>query len=239
MGTRGLQINIPPKNSDGFTLVELTIALIIITLLSTGLMIGASAQRENLERADAQHQLDNIREALLGFAIAKGRLPCPAKPSLANTETNAGSEDCSQEHGVVPWVTLSLPESDPWGNRFSYFAGSAFTGIPAGGALASFSLTSNGTADVKDCFKNRPDGSLCGNIAAELPAVIVSHGSKASGAYQTSGNKLAGSSSDEGENSDADLTFIAHAPSENFDDLITWIVPSILKSRMLAAGRLP
>ena len=223
----------------GFTLVELTIVLIIIALLSGGLMMGVSAQRENSERTDAQRQLENIREALLGFAIAKGRLPCPAKPTLASTEVNAGLEDCSQEHGVVPWVTLGLAESDPWGNRFSYFASSIFTGAVPVGALASFSLVSDGPANIKDCFKNRSDGSPCGNIALDLPAVVVSHGSKPAGAYQPSGSKLADGTEDELENSDADLTFIAHVPSVDFDDLVTWVIPSILKSRMLAAGRLP
>jgi len=50
---------------------------------------------------------------------------------------------------------------------------------------------------------------------------------------------LAGAAGDESENADADLTFIAGQPSNNFDDLLTWVVPSILKSKMVAAGRLP
>ena len=36
-----------------------------------------------------------------------------------------------------------------------------------------------------------------------------------------------------------DLTFVSHTPSDSFDDLLIWIVPSILKSKMVAAGRLP
>ena len=50
---------------------------------------------------------------------------------------------------------------------------------------------------------------------------------------------LDGAAGDELENADADLTFIAGQPSNNFDDLLTWVVPSILKSKMVAAGRLP
>lgn len=75
---------------SGFTLVELTMVLIIVALLSTGLLFGVSAQRSVAENADAQRQLENIRETLLGFAIANGRLPCPAVPTLASGDVNAG-----------------------------------------------------------------------------------------------------------------------------------------------------
>lgn len=222
-----------PKQNRGFSLVELTIVLIIVALLSTGLMVGMSAQRNVSENLDAQHQLENIREALLGFALSKGRLPCPAKPTLANSDLGAGEESCPLEHGVLPWVTLGLPESDPWGNRFSYFVGGAFTGIIATGAQASFTLDTTGTADIKDST------AATSYIASELPAVVVSHGSNGAGAYQPSGAKIPNGIGDELENSDADLAFVSHTPGDAFDDLVVWIVPSILKSRMVAAGRLP
>ena len=69
--------------------------------------------------------------------------------------------------------------------------------------------------------------------------MVVSHGGRSAGAYQTSGAKLPGAAGDEAENADADLTFVSHTPSDSFDDLLVWISPSILKSKMVAAGRLP
>ncbi len=218
---------------SGFTLVELTMVLIIVALLSTGLLFGVSAQRSIAENAEAQRLLENNREVLLGFAITRGRLPCPASPALNNTDANAGLENCALQHGVLPWVTLGVPELDPWGNRYTYFAGSAFTAAVAVGAQSSFTLDTNGTANIKDNAAN------AANIASDLPAVIVSHGSRAAGAYQPTGNRLAVGIDDELENADADLTFVARISSDSFDDLVTWIVPSILKSRMVAAGRLP
>lgn len=217
----------------GFSLVELTIVLIIVALLSGGLMLGMSAQRNVSENIEAQRQLENNREALLGFALSKGRLPCPATPSLPETDAMAGHENCALDHGVLPWVTLGLPESDPWGNRFSYFAASGFTGPLTGGAIASFTLETEGTAEVRE------SASAGNNIALALPAVVVSHGSNGAGAYQPSGNRIANGTGDEQENADADLTFVSHAANPNFDDLVVWVVPSILKSRMVAAGRLP
>ncbi len=76
-------------------------------------------------------------------------------------------------------------------------------------------------------------------MASDLPAVVVSHGSRGAGAYLPSGVQLPGVVGDEAENADADLTFVSRTQDGSFDDLVTWVVPSILKSKMVAAGRLP
>ncbi|MBL8429844.1 MAG: type II secretion system protein [Dechloromonas sp.] len=226
----------PPKHhriQQGFSLIELTVVLVIVALLSGGLMLGLAAQREANSYQEAQRQLDSAKEALLGFAISNGRLPCPATANLANTDANAGRENCASAHGVLPWATLGLPESDPWGRRLTYYAQAAFTATVAAGALASFTLDTQGNANVKDAAASGYD------IASGLPAVIVSHGSRGFGGYQSSGAQLLGAAGEEAENSNANLTFIAHTPTDSFDDLVTWIIPTVLKSRMVAVGKLP
>lgn len=238
----------PPHRNNGFSLVELAIVLVIVALLASGLLVGIAAQRNAAENIDAQRQLENIREALLGYAMANGRLPCPAKADLPNTDDEAGkalSPPCDGllQHGVLPWKTLGLPETDPWGRRFTYFVSSSdsaatpsksFAKAVPTGALASFALDTPGNANVKETW------NAGANIASDLPAVVVSHGSKGAGAYQPTGAQLPISSDpNEAENSDADTTFVSRTPSDSFDDLVIWIVPSILKSKMVAAGRLP
>ena len=229
----------PRLHNNGFSLVELAIVLVIVALLTSGLLLGISAQRNATENIDAQHQLENIRDALLGFAMANGRLPCPALQNLANTDTNAGLENCAQQHGVIPWATLGLPETDPWGNRFTYFVSSKFTAALSGGAQASFTLATGVAPDTAGLANIKEFGSSTNYIASDLPAVIVSHGSRAAGAWQPGGNQLPGAISDELENANANLTFVSHTPSDSFDDLLIWIPSSILKSKMVAAGRLP
>ncbi|QLQ24313.1 MAG: type II secretion system protein [Dechloromonas sp.] len=223
----------PLHHKTGFTLVELAIVLVIVALLASGLMVGIAAQRNAAENIDAQRQLENIRETLTGFALTHGRLPCPALPNLASSDANAGVENCAQPDGVLPWVTLGLPEVDPWGRRFTYYAHANFTAAVPGGALASFTLDTLGNANVK------ASSGSSGNVASDLPAVVVSHGSRGAGAWQSNGSQLPGAAGDEAENADADLTFISRTQDGAFDDLVTWIVPSILKSKMVAAGRLP
>jgi len=228
-----LSLSKPPRHGTGFTLVELAIVLVIVALLASGLMVGIAAQRNAAETIDAQRQLENIRETLTGFALTHGRLPCPALPNLTSSDASVGVENCAQPHGVLPWVTLGLPEVDPWGRRFTYYAHGSFTGAVPSGALASFTLDTVGNANVK------AGSGSSSNVASDLPAVVVSHGSRGASGWQPNGSQLPGVSGDEAENADADLTFISRTQDGNFDDLVTWIVPSILKSKMVAGGRLP
>lgn len=234
-----------PAQHGGFSLVELTIVLVIVALLAGGLMFGLSGQREQIQSKEARQQLETIREALIGYAMTNGRLPCPAPANLPNTDPAAGrtrTPPCADDlrFGVVPWVTLGLSETDPWGNRFTYFVSAKFTAALAADAQASFTLsTGSATAVPADNAgtANVMDNGLV--IASDVPAVIVSHGSRGVGAYQPNGAQLPGAIGDEAENADADLTFIAHTPTENFDDLLTWIIPTVLKSRLVAVGKLP
>jgi prepilin-type N-terminal cleavage/methylation domain-containing protein len=228
----------------GFSLVELTVVLVIVALLGSGLIFGLSAQREAAALQDARRQLDTVREALLGFAMANGRLPCPA-PANANTGLAPDPIPqpaplpplCAQQYGVIPWVTLGLPETDPWGNRLTYFASSRFTAGLTGGAQASFTMSTGvppdnaGLADIRN---------LAGStVAIEIAAVVVSHGPNGAGAYRPDGSKIADGVNSELENSDADQIFVADTPTPSFDDQLIWISPHLLKSRLVAVGKLP
>jgi prepilin-type N-terminal cleavage/methylation domain-containing protein len=232
-----------PAPQHGFSLVELTVVLVIVALLSSGLILGLSAQREAAALQDARRQLDTTKEALLGFAMANGRLPCPAKANLPNTDANAGKEDCSSIHGVVPWLILGLQETDPWGNRLTYFASSKFTAVPVPPAQAGFTMNTGlpspplpisdtaGLADIRN---------LAGTtVAIETAAVVASHGARGAGAYRPDGSKIAGAAGGELENSNATQSFVADTPTDTFDDHLVWISPNLLKSRLVAVGKLP
>jgi len=118
----------------GFTLVELAVALLIIGLLFASALIPLSAQVEVRNIADTKRTMDQIKEAIIGFAQANGRLPCPANGALpagtsgSGTEVSIGSscDPAFGVFGVVPWATLAVPETDAWGRRFSYRVAPAF-----------------------------------------------------------------------------------------------------------------
>jgi prepilin-type N-terminal cleavage/methylation domain-containing protein len=130
--------------SKGFSLVELAVALAIIALLIAGALIPLSTQMDVRNAADTRRSMESIREAIIGFAQANGRLPCPADGTVPAGGADAagrpaGAEQltpttlpppataaCTNSFGVVPWTTLGVPETDSWGRRFSYWVSPIF-----------------------------------------------------------------------------------------------------------------
>ena len=259
------------RTSYGFTLIEIAIVLVIVGLLLGGLLMPLAAQVEAQRRTETERTMEQIKEAMIGFALVNGRLPCPADPLLASGTVNAGSErtptlTCGGNVlGVVPWATLGVSETDAWGRRFTYRVTLSFgdsnptTVTPPVGCNqtttnAFFALCSDGDMNIQ--------GTAPAVLVASLiPAVIVSHGKNGRGAYLPTGIQMTCPAlppppppppppqQEEIENAmcpgDTPTVFISHsqtsasAPGGEFDDLVTWIVPSVLKSRMVAAGRLP
>ncbi len=219
------QVTMVYKNAHpGFTLVEMAVVLVIVGLLLAGLLIPLSAQIDQRNYSDAQKAMNDIKDALAGYAMSHtaldGRpfLPCP-------DITNDGIEDrlaadCSNVNGDIPWATLSTPATDSWGNRYRYRVTQAFANSNVG-----FTLTTPGNMTILDASGGN-------NIATFVPAVIISRGVNNVGA-----------GFDEQENSNLDATFVSHTLSSvagnEFDDLVTWISPGILLSRMVSAGKLP
>ena len=227
-------MNALPRRARGFSLLEMAIVLVIVGLLLGGLLgsVGALQQRQRL--AQTQAQLDEVRDALIAFAVVNGRLPCPAEPAVPNTTVGAGLERVPTAGGctggvagVLPWATLALPEADAWGRRFSYRVSAAFARTP--GAL---SLTTAGDNLVRN--------SAAVLLAANVPAVVVSHGENTRGS-RGPGGALAGGSADgrEQENADGDLEFVADTPAGAYDDLVQWVPQTVLMHRLLQAGSLP
>jgi prepilin-type N-terminal cleavage/methylation domain-containing protein len=229
----------------GFTLVELAVALAVIGLLLGMLIVPLNAQIDQQRINETQKQLALINEAILGFAVTNGRLPCPATPTVANTTAGAGVEArtgtaCTAAlngQGVVPWATLGLPETDPWGRRFTYRVTVLLADDPTGGLQASFTLdtTAGNTGDITVTS----GGAAPVTIASNVAALVVSHGKNGYGAYQTDGTQIAGATGDELENANVNATFVMKLPEPAFDDLVAWVSPNVLKSRMVAANRLP
>lgn len=130
------QINMsrqPPESSQGFTLIEIAIVLLIIGLALGMVLSVSSSMTDSQKRQTVRTQLNTLDTALANFVAKNKRLPCPADGAIASGTLNAGVEMpvvptglCSpvnQIHGVVPWITLGLTESDgsdPWFGRFTY-----------------------------------------------------------------------------------------------------------------------
>lgn len=183
-----------PSTKAGFTLVELSIVMLIIVSVMGGMIVMFSASLEDLSNKNTAAKLKALQEALYDYRIAYNRLPCPANSiSYAVTDPNFGvaadpTGDCSggvpgadmggadAAVGMVPVRTLGLPDDmaiDSWGRRIRY------TVSPAYVTANAFSSNTVDDATVRLTVKNN-DSNV--TIADTAVFVLVSHGANGHGA---------------------------------------------------------
>lgn len=214
---------------SGFSLVEIAVVMVILSLLLGGALLPLSVQLEKRDRDSTRRGLEQIREALLGYVLVNGRLPCPDTDGdgLIN-----GSTSCISASGTLPWADLGVGKTDAWGQAYIYRVTPSFadaidgTGCTGPSTGVSFSLCSDGDILIYDSA----GGAL---VADKLPAVVVSRGKN--WAISTAANEV------ENNNNDAvfvDADYSTNAAAE-FDDLLIWVSPNILKQHMVAVSLLP
>ena len=289
----------PGNNQSGFTLIEIAIVLLIVTILLGYTVALFPKQQELKQYRAAEQEMDEVIAAIIGFAQVNGRLPCPAFPASLGVEVGGGTANCTRYGGFVPVATLgisgqlnadSLP-IDPWGNPYRYYVSSSDAPAPAGGTVGVDDFVNNAEMravglvstvlapyidlDGQFLICDAAGGStddLCtganevfGNDAgiagpgpyAGAPFVLISFGKD--GSQTAAGDQL--------ENMGATLTFpalaMANGPSgqpyllknvgagettfvkrttgfaDDFDDIVKWVSPNILFSKMIEAGQLP
>jgi len=145
-----------PSSIAGFSLVEMAMVLLIIGLvMGTSLKAGVvfiSIEKRKVTSA----RLSAVDTALANYVAQNRRLPCPADGAIASGNVNAGVEQrtlatgvCTTvNRGVVPWVTLGIPESDAqdgWFNRITYRVPTATIALPDN------VFTSNQAMDMTNC----------------------------------------------------------------------------------------
>ena len=233
--------------AQGFSLIEMTVVMVIVGALLGGLLVSLGSTREINFRNDTSDQIEEVIEALYGFAQANGRLPCPATAASAGAEDPLGGGNCTQDFGFVPSATLGLSGSvdangllmDSWLSPYRYnvsdVLGNAFT--TAGGLRAAgFAALTATPPDLRVCT----DATCATVIADSLPVVVVSLGA----------NWASFSGADEVENSgETTIAGYRHANNNDFastlyiedvfDDTISWMSANILYTRMISAGQLP
>ncbi len=163
-----------PRRQSGFTLAELAIVLVIVSLLLGSVIAMVSSQTEQRNWNDTQSRLEAARDAILGYAIANGRLPCPAQYkdlTSVGTEVRQASGICGAAgntneyyggvfggitYGLLPAVTLGYQPVDAqgfaldaWGNRLRYAVSrvtTPATGTPSANFTNATTLKSNGVS---------------------------------------------------------------------------------------------
>lgn len=250
-----MTVQAPFRQQHGFTLVELAMVLFVVSLVIGGLLVPLASQLEARQRGEAQARLEEIREALVGYAIINGTLPCyttEVDPDAANYgEADAVCTPASlTTDGILPWKTLGLTSGmDPWGipRVASTDAWSGYWRYRVDPDFVStFSLATepNGTALLYVRMLNA-GASEIGSTAftvltsgTERPIALV---------YSTGANLTA-----DGLNASYETTVTTYesgnvsnldrdgdGTEDEFDDLMIWITRPALYARMVSAGTLP
>lgn len=225
---------------SGYTLVELSIVIIIIGLLTaSGLVVGTSM----VERAayiDSRKLLEHINRSLQDYYIVNGHLPCVASLTTLPGTSGFGMEisDCSTNPvapggtgrvgtpavriGMVPVRTLGLADSaasDKFGNRIIYAVTERLTDRNLFGG-------SPGAITIRDMNNN--------SILSDAAYVLVSHGRDRKGAYAYSTGNIPipcnVAANLDTHNCDLSDAIFREAPFSSgdvantfFDDLIHWV----------------
>jgi prepilin-type N-terminal cleavage/methylation domain-containing protein len=249
----------------GFSLIELAITLVIIAVLAAGLLVPLVNQIASRKTSVTDKVLQDAKDALIGYASANGRLPCPATDTSNGVESfavggGAGNGNCASFYGFVPAVTLSINPIDDqgyavdgWGsaqNRLRYAVSNKtingvanpFTSTGGMRTATIGSLASAALFYVCASGVGVVAGTNCGTaltLTSSAPVIVWSVGANAADG---------GTSVDEAQNPNpnggsADVVFVSHSISDSasnvFDDVVTWIGVSTLINKMIAAGQLP
>lgn len=247
----------------GFALLEMGVAMLVLAVLVSGLALPLAARVDLHRQAEARRQLEEARDALMGFAAAHGRLPCPASATSLGEESFApgggeGDGACSNFYdGLLPSATLGLAPldgegfvRDPWMSprnrlRYAVFAGpinGVANPLTRTDGMQAATLAGLGGAShyLFICASGAAAStSGCGPASLQLTRraafLVLSLGPDAPATPPAS--------SDEARNLDGDAVFVAHERSElqggAFDDLVLWVPIHLVAHRLLAAGRLP
>ncbi len=202
------------KNNTAFTMIELSVVILIIALLMFG-SFSSSGMVNSAKEKVTKDRMKVIYEAMGDFLSVNKRLPCPASINLPRRDVNYGKEIRSEAgfcftanqadngvystnasgsnlvYGMVPIYDLNLGADfaeDAFGNKINYFMDKrfAYDFIPI--PDLDLSLESFGTSPYKDIFsiKERRRG---GEIIINSDAIIVlmSAGVNGFGAFKNTG----------------------------------------------------
>lgn len=98
------------KRVKGFSLLELSIVLVLLSILFTGILIPFNERQNQQLEEKNERLLLQIKQSFLGFFIAHKHLPCPASAHSrgASKFAPSGPSQCFSQHGFVPFNALGL-----------------------------------------------------------------------------------------------------------------------------------
>ncbi|WP_039454687.1 type II secretion system protein [Candidatus Jidaibacter acanthamoebae] len=137
----------------GFTLLELSITMVITGIIAVGYLSYKQFNLDNTARTETLRRIKVIEDTILLNLAQNGNLPCPANPSEVigstlygvvnmnfadplicnpNSGNDLGSMNLGGDtlyYGTIPTNSIGIPSEymiDGWGNRFGYVVQKTF-----------------------------------------------------------------------------------------------------------------
>lgn len=191
----------------GFSLLELTIFMVIVSLIATPFLNLYTVNKKKDQVAGTKKELFDIQYALQSYVEKNNRLPCPADPTIALTASGWGAETTCPVNpanapptgsgvksvtagsgdkvwiGSVPINALNLSSeyaTDAWGGRYTYAVSRKLT-IPNGWPATAVPDPPGSISVVNE---KGVSISTSPNVAR---FVLLSHGINKAGSYTESG----------------------------------------------------
>lgn len=150
----------------------MAIVLFIIGMLIAGLVGPVAVQLEAAKRKETLVSMATISDALYGYALTNGRLPCPDTTGNGIPDpdpydaTNLGlyaDAVCTNNVGWLPWNEIGFGQSgDAWGNRFLYAVrGTQYTWAAQNAACDGDVVDNDGDLAPAGIAENDGEFDLC------------------------------------------------------------------------------
>ena len=235
----------------GFTLVEIAIVLLIVTILLGYSVAMFPLQQELKQYRQAQAEMDSVIEHLIAFAQVNGRLPCPDTSTDSDASGNAidgeedrlGINDCEAYFGFLPARTIGINGEynaagvlvDPWNSGYGYAVSAIDASVDGNFDL----VTANGIRDegitnvVPDLFICDDSTVIgndlnCGDVTGD--EVVGANGEVAAVIISLGKDFVIPATSniqaenlDDFNNGRLDKVYIFSPRSDNYDDIVKWI----------------
>lgn len=178
------------RRQTGFSLVELAVALAVLTLLTWAVSNAYGSGSRQQERNRALAEGENLKQAIRAFALRNHRLPCPDATGSGWEGDATGTCQAGVETGWVPYRSLGMDLPTP--------ALTAAYGVYRNAAVnADLAVATERTGDVAGAagYQDLHD-LLVGlrNAAAQTPAaghLYLTGDNGQAGAIDCNGNKVA------------------------------------------------
>lgn len=249
--------------NKGFTLVEMTIVFVIMSLMMTAGIAVLSSRIDSSRQESTKKNQEAIKQALISFISRNNRLPCPAvrtltpgaagygaeaaTPGTCTGTASSGAAPATVVSGIIPFSSLGLSDdtaSDGFFNRLTYQVVLTSTALPAPGSQTVSGMrgyitvhsSGPGVAGAAPAGNQTNDCSVAGYNPCAAVAVILSHGKNGFGAFTTGGTQIpVPGGADELANTDDDNRFVRKDFSGNAANPFDDVLMAFSPAEILAA----